>query len=246
MTMTRDRQGKPPMKASKPKPSPKAKPKRLPKPLLNYGTEFIKERLLPFLNCDGKKPGELIGSIVTVATKWAGVADDFVWRWAGNPVVVSGLQKVREDMRALLFDQMPNPEILKRVNRAMEILSPVASTFMGKLFKASGADSIPPEHRPKWRSLVIDFCPRGSDREFEMTEAGLADFDRVWIPGLRAMLYAVTAQAMEGTALENLKESTAFYYIGCCPRCGKVFKKDRQDQLYDREACRKEVFREKD
>jgi len=35
------------------------------------------------------------------------------------------------------------------------------------------------------------------------------------------------------------------YYIGLCPRCGKVFEKRREDQLYDRDTCRKEFTRKK-
>ncbi|MFZ2957690.1 MAG: hypothetical protein WA705_12440 [Candidatus Ozemobacteraceae bacterium] len=46
-------------------------------------------------------------------------------------------------------------------------------------------------------------------------------------------------------AFELDNGENALYYVGMCPRCGKVFEKKRGDQVYDCSLCQKEHTRKK-
>ena len=50
---------------------------------------------------------------------------------------------------------------------------------------------------------------------------------------------------LEAIARAAATKPNGAFYVGICPRCETVFEKRRGDQVYDREACRKEFARKK-
>jgi len=197
---------------------PATKKKRTPKPFFNYGTHILPE-FIPFLNCDPDKPGEMIGHIISRLETWARVNDDFIWRWAEKVKIVEGLRETQSDIKTLLVDPINQP-IIDRMNRFISGLSPVVK-----------------DYNPNYKCLTMNLCPRESDDGFSMNTQGLRDFDRIWVPGFRGMLYAITAEAFE-VADFTTEKPNVFFYIGRCPKCGIVFEKKRGDQEYCSNSCR--------
>lgn len=223
------------------KPAPNKPRRRQPKPPPNFGTLLL-IKFIPFLNCDPGKPGEMIGHIVTRMETWAGVDDDFVWRWAKSGEIIRGVRETQADIKTMLIDPI-NPAILQRMNSFLSILSPIALPMGSALVKvlqggAFPGGPFPKNFAPHYKCLQMSLSPRGSDRDFFMDSQGFADFDKIWVPGFRGMLYALAAEAFEVADIETKKSNVSFY-VGRCPRCGIVFEKTRGNQDYCGEQCRK-------
>lgn len=210
--------------------------RRVPKPPINFGTHLLIE-FIPLLNCDPGKPGEMIGHIVSRVERWAGVHSDFIWRWAENQEAIDGIRETQADIKTLLVDPINQP-IIDRMNEFVSRLSPV--------IKAGGEFGGGAKINLDLKSLKTDLQPRESnrgDRGFFMGDQGFKDFDRIWIPGFRAMLYATVAAAFE-TATIDRKKSIVSAYIGSCPRCGTIFEKTLQsNQVFCSGACKQADYR---
>ena len=195
--------------------APVKKP-RTPKPPINHGTHTLL-KFIPFLNCDPLKTEEMLEHIVPQMDVWTNNQGKLVRKWEHDKDVIDGIRETRSDIR-ILFTDTKNPAILERINGFLKGLAPSVRGGSGEM------------------SLLVSLRPPKSAGEG--SPGYDRDFNGIWIPGFRAMIYAIAVEAFTPADFATIKESNVSFYIGQCPKCAKIFEKTRGDQEYCGKACK--------
>jgi len=224
---------------------------RSPKPPMNGATKFIINYLLPFLNLpDEASDQDFVDSVSLVIPNLGAGHKDHVLAWATNERACGTLRETLALVKQLLrvgigADEDPSESyrneatslLLMGKKKEYKKLKDGGRTTEEEVSRAMEPLFFDP-HKAG-RGWLLQCRPR-NDRGNLTQEA----WNAVWIPGGKALIVYTVLQALEGSMIYDRPLSIS-YYLGCCPRCGRFFEKERQDQLYDIDTCRKEFTRKK-
>lgn len=193
--------------------------KRTPKQTMSAETRFVLEELLPVLKEDIDKldDRELFRLTIEAAT------------------AATGLRSASEDLDEQILDIFYgiDPEFHRETVKGIQ-----------DMIRHSGDRREWANEALKWVVPTVDSW--NQDRQLFYLASNNFRYEkdsenRAWM--IRGWWVFQVAKAFD--AQHPYRPSNGAVFIGVCPRCGKIFKKNRSDQLYDRELCQKEHTRKK-
>lgn len=239
------------------------KKKRIPKPLPNGATRFLLDYALPFLGLNWLEIGKEIFLNSENPEEIKCIAEKIF------PSVAIPLSKMQEHNQESIDRQMSelwvNPQSLYHLlytasgcRKMIEIATKEKAGNMVNLpgnYRETGLAGAN-ESLEGWinRSLskmapIVSWTKNNSQIKFKSYDYNKlpgkgtqADIFNSELDGFRGRLIMIISESF---STWNGEKANGIFFIGCCPRCGKIFEKKRNNQEYDRNTCRNEFTRKK-